>query len=155
MPCLACRSHGQLALDAATRALAGGSDASWSAAAAAAVAVACRLEAGNPYSRAYSDVLIALLDEGERGAHSADRAEAWLAAVAPLFSRLGQQLAAHSARLLPLLLGWCLAARQAVRAAALEALLQVVRLTWPRVGVHALVLWQVLRRVHEEELHCR
>jgi hypothetical protein len=34
-------------------------------------------------------------------------------------------------------------------------LLHVVRLTWPHVGVHALLLWQVLRRVHEEELQCR
>lgn len=93
----------------------------------------------------------ALLDQGELGAHSADKAEAWLAAVPPLFPRLGLQLAAHSARLMPLLLGWALAPWPAVRAAALRALLGVLRLTWPRAGAHAVLTWRVLRRVHDEE----
>lgn len=93
------------------------------------------------------------LDEGELGAHLAERAAAWLAAVPPLFPRLGLQLTAHFSRLMPLLLGWCVAPRQSVRAAALEALLEVIRLTWPRIGAHAAVLWRVLRRVYDEERH--
>jgi hypothetical protein len=92
-----------------------------------------------------------LLDEGERGAHNMDRAEAWLAAVPPLFPLVGLQLTAHFGRLMPLLLGWCLGPRWSVRCTALEALLEVVRLTWQRMGVHAATVWRVLRRVHEDE----
>lgn len=96
-----------------------------------------------------------LLDEGELGAHRPERAATWLAAAPPLFPHLGLQLASHFARLMPLLLGWCLSPRQAVRLAALQALLLAVRQTWPRVGVHAPTLWRVLLRVHEDELRYR
>lgn len=89
------------------------------------------------------------------GAHRGERAEAWLAAAPALFPRLGLQLAAHFGRLLPLLLGWCLAPQQRVRGAALAALLAAVRLAWPRVGAHAAVIWRVLARVHSEELRSR
>jgi hypothetical protein len=99
--------------------------------------------------------LPAFLDEAELNGHDADRAAAWLAAVPPLFPLLGLWLVAHFARLMPLLLSWCLAPRQAVRAAALAALLEVMRLTWPRMPAHAGVVWRVLRRVHEEELRSR
>lgn len=92
-----------------------------------------------------------LLDQGELGAHQPDRAAAWLAAVPPLFPRLGLQLAAHFARLMPLLLGWALAPWPAVREAALRALLGVLRLTWPRAGAHAALVWRVLRRAFDEE----
>lgn len=56
---------------------------------------------------------------------------------------------------MPLLLGWCQAPHRHVQLAALSALLQAVRLTWPRIPVHAAVLWRVLRRVHGEEIKRR
>lgn len=93
----------------------------------------------------------ALLDQGELAAHQPDRAAAWLAAAPPLFPRLGLQLAAHLARLMPLLLGWVLAPWPAVRGAALRALLGALQLTWPRAGAHAALTWRTLRWVHEEE----
>ncbi len=96
-----------------------------------------------------------LLGEGELGGHQPERAAAWLAAAPPLFSRLGLQLASHFSRLMPLLLGWCRAPQQHVRLAALRALLEAIRLTWPRIPVHAAVLWRVLRSVHSEETGCR
>ncbi|KAL4440441.1 hypothetical protein ABPG75_003442 [Micractinium tetrahymenae] len=145
------RPHARAALEAAKGAVAGGNDASWPAAAAAAIAVVSRLEGGNPHSSAYHEVMSALLDQGELGAHQPEKAAAWLAAAPPLFPRLGLQLASHFARLMPLLLGWALAPWPAVRAAALRALLGVLRLTWPRAGAHAALTWRVLRRVHEEE----
>ncbi|KAL4856363.1 hypothetical protein ACK3TF_003167 [Chlorella vulgaris] len=145
------RSHGKLLLRAAQHVLAGCSDSCWPAAAAAAIAAASRLQGEGQGCQACHDVMAVLLDEGERGAHNMDRAEAWLAAVPLLFPLLGLQLTAHFGRLMPLLLGWCLAPQWSVRCAALEALLEVVRLTWQRMGVHAATVWRVLRRVHGDE----
>lgn len=106
--------------------------------------------------RAATPILPAvLLGEGELGGHNPERAAAWLAAAPPLFPRLRLQLAAHFSRLMPLLLGWCTAPQQAVRLAALRVLLQVIRLTWPRMPAHAAVVWAVLRRVHAEETQRR
>lgn len=96
-----------------------------------------------------------LLGEAELGGHNPERAAAWLAAAPPLFPRLGLLLATHFSRLMPLLLGWCCAPQQHVRLAALAALLGVIQLTWPRIQVHAAVLWGVLRKVHGEETQCR
>lgn len=201
-----CRPHAALMLHAAKRALAGCSDASWQAAAAAATAVVGCLSGSGPYSQANHEVMTSeralpgqplhapehrrpahmleegsshvlaphrrmssaclpltppppatavLLDEGELGAHKAERAVAWLASALPLFPRLGLQLAAHFGRLMPLLLGWCLAPQHAVRVAALGALLQAVQLTWPRVGAHAAPVWGVLRRARADALQRR
>lgn len=145
------RPHAAPLLRATKGVLAGGADASWPAAAAAAIALAVCLEGSNPYSLVYHDVMSALLDHGELGGLHPDRAAAWLSSAAPLLPHLGLQLASHSARLMPLLLGWCLAAQPAVKSRALCTLGEVLVLTWPRAGVHAALTWQVLRRAHEEE----
>lgn len=96
-----------------------------------------------------------MLDVGELGSYKEQHAAAWLAAAPPLFPRLGLQLAAHSARLMPLLLRWAEHPAARVRRAALAALLQAVTLTWPRVGAHAAVVWHVLRRVFQQEQSSR
>lgn len=112
------------------------------------------LSHGLPLPSIITPTLPVFLDEGELSAHRPERAAAWLAAAPRLFAPLGLQLAAHFAHLLPLLLGWALAPRPAVQAAALDALLLLTQLTWPRIGVHAAQLWTVLRRVHADE-HAR
>lgn len=96
-----------------------------------------------------------LLDAGELGGHNPERAAAWLAAAPAMFPWLGLQLAAHFARLMPLLLGWCLAPAAPVQAAALDALLAALRLTWPRAAAHAPAVWAVLRRVHASAAQMR
>ncbi|PRW39156.1 ARM repeat superfamily [Chlorella sorokiniana] len=148
------KPHARLLLPAVKRGLEGASDAAFPAAAAAAIDVVARLEGPNPYARSYHDVMTILLGEGELGGHNPERAAAWLAAAPPLFPRLGLQLASHFSRLMPLLLGWCRAPQQHVRLAALAALLEAIRMTWPRIPVHTAVLWGVLRRVHSEETQC-
>ena len=77
-----------------------------------------------------------------------------------------QVLGLHTLRffstLMPLLLGWCHEPDQATCFAALEALQEVVKHTWPRMPAHASFLWSQLQQtsalhlqiqVHESQSH--
>lgn len=62
-----------------------------------------------------------------------------------------QVLGLHALRffstLMPLLLGWCQEPDQATCLAALQALREVVKHTWPRMPAHASFLWQQLQHI--------
>lgn len=77
-----------------------------------------------------------------------------------------QVLGLHSLRffssLMPVLLGWCRDPQQATCIAALEALHEVIKHTWPRMPAHASFLWSQLQhistlhpqmQVHESQGH--
>ena len=61
-----------------------------------------------------------------------------------------QVLGLHTLRffstLMPLLLGWCREPDQATCLAALEALQEVIKYTWPRMPAHASFLWSQLQQ---------
>lgn len=62
-----------------------------------------------------------------------------------------QVLGLHTLRifssLMPLLLGWCREPDQATCLAALEALHEVIKHTWPRMPAHARFLWSQLQQI--------
>lgn len=62
-----------------------------------------------------------------------------------------QVLGLHTLRffssLMPLLLGWCREPGQATCLAALEALREIIKHTWPRMPAHASFLWLQLQHV--------
>ena len=68
-----------------------------------------------------------------------------------------QVLRLHTLRffsiLMPLLLGWCREPDQATCLAALEALQEVIKYTWPRMPAHASFLWSQLQQI--SALHLR
>ena len=63
-----------------------------------------------------------------------------------------QVLGLHALRffstLMPLLLGWCHEPDQATCLAALEALQEVIKHTWPRMPAHASFLWSQLQQIN-------
>jgi hypothetical protein len=148
------RRPGVAAAAAARRAATGCDARAWPAAAAAAAALvgAASAAGARPAAPAARALLCALLDEGARHAHAAARAAAWLDAATPLFPQLGLSLVADFARLLPLLLEWCLAAAKPVRARALRAVEALVAATWPRAPAHAAIMWRALCRAYEDEV---
>ena len=55
---------------------------------------------------------------------------------------------------MPLLLGWCHAPDQATCLAALQALQEVIKHTWPRMPAHASFLWSQLQEISTEQAMC-
>lgn len=92
-----------------------------------------------------------MLAEGERWAHVPARARWWLVAMPPVLRALGLHAAAHSSRLMPLLLRWLHLPDARVAALALRALGCVIRGTWPRVPAHACVIRRHLAQLYRVE----
>ena len=78
-------------------------------------------------------------------------AAAKFAFTAPYLCMLLQMLGLHALRffstLLPLLLDWCCEPQQATCLAALQALREVIKHTWPRMPAHASFLWSRLQQI--------
>ncbi len=134
----------------------------WPAAAAAATALAIKLDNGSgvaslsstipAYNPNFISLFEVLLDEGERHAHSPPRSNIWLQNIPlALFPLFGVQLTRYFRRLMPLLLEWCVSIHKNVRLGALRAVHAVVRATWPRIPAHAAVIWTVLESVYVDE----
>jgi len=139
----------------AKRAVVGCDSRVWPAAAAFAVHIASIAEGGLAYGSPAALIFEVLLDEGIQHAHESDRSIVWLETVPceKLFiSVFGLQLTRYFSRLMPLLLEWCISTRKGVRLGALRAVQCAVRATWPRIPAHAAVLWDILERVHEDEV---
>lgn len=64
---------------------------------------------------------------------------------------LGLHILRFFSTLMPLLLGWCHEPDQATCLAALQALQEVIRHTWPRMPAHATFLWSELQQISTEQ----
>ena len=53
---------------------------------------------------------------------------------------------------MPLLLAWCYEPDEATCLAALQALQQVIKHTWPRMPAHASFLWAQLQQITEHQM---
>jgi hypothetical protein len=105
----------------------------------------------SPYAPGLYASFTTLLQEGLRHVASPAPTLTFLHTIPTLFPTLGLQLVAHFATLMPLLLELCTAYRRDVRAAALAAVTEAVRCTWPRGPAHAVTIWGVLERVYLDE----
>ena len=135
----------------------------WRAALSAATTMALKCEAypptpatssssALPYNPLFVSLFEALLEEGERHAHSPKQASLWLQSVpAALFPPFGLQLARYFRRLMPLLLEWCVSVHKEVRLGGVRALHAVLRAAWPRMTMHASLIWSVLEHVCTDE----
>ena len=65
----------------------------------------------------------------------------------PSVQAMGISIVAFFSRLIPLLIGWIGAMDPATRQSALEYLLAVVRVAWPRLRHHATLLWTYVEGV--------
>jgi hypothetical protein len=102
---------------------------------------------GNVRSPAYHQLLLELITEAERNAHKPQQRRIFMACLARLLPCVGLYVLRHMASLMPLLLEWSHAYDEASVLAAVQLLGCVVRHSWPRVGVHAALMWRHLVEV--------
>lgn len=95
----------------------------------------------------YHELLQELITEAERNAHKPQQRLIFMGCVARLVPVVELYTVRHFAQLLPLLLEWTHGYDEASVVAALQVLACVVQHAWPRMGVHAGVLWQHLELV--------
>jgi hypothetical protein len=63
---------------------------------------------------------------------------------------MGISIVAHFSRLIPLLVSWTTARDSDTRRAALDFLMAVVCVSWPRIQDHASLLWKYIERGNGE-----
>lgn len=71
----------------------------------------------------------------------------WQHVLCSVLQVLGLHVLRFFSTLMPLLLGWCQEPDQATCLAALQALREVIKHTWPRMRAHASFLWQQLQHI--------
>jgi hypothetical protein len=106
---------------------------------------------GNPRSAALDALLQQLITEAERSGDKPDMRLTFLACLAVLLPAVRLYVVKHLGRILPLLLEWLLLGSASSQAAAAEVLREVVRWSWPRMAVHAGVLWQYMAAAAQAE----
>ncbi|CAG9466565.1 unnamed protein product [Pedinophyceae sp. YPF-701] len=137
------RPHQGVVLQQALRLATGCEARVWPVCAPCCVALAAALGgADDPRSLVHGKVMATLLAEGERHSHDPYRRVPLLHSLVPMVQLTGLVTVAHFARLMPLLLGWLHALDAGTQVGAARALCAVVRVSWPRVPVHARAVWE-------------
>eukprot|EP00803_Ostreobium_quekettii_P010730 evm.model.scf_1932.3 EVM.evm.TU.scf_1932.3 scf_1932:22992-24926(+) len=116
-----------------------------------AVTLTIKLEGRDPRQPGYDIIMKALLKIAEWGSNERQKRLAFMGAIGPLVTAMGLVLVKYFARLMPLLLEWVCAHDAASRLTAIRTLHAVVKHTWPRMPAHAVLIWDVLQRVYDQE----
>jgi hypothetical protein len=101
----------------------------------------------NVRSPTYHQLLQELITEAERNAHKPQQRLIFMGCLGRLLPCIGLYVLRHTAALLPLLLEWSHAYDEASAVTAVRLLECVVQQAWPRMGVHAGMIWRHLVEV--------
>jgi hypothetical protein len=98
-------------------------------------------------SPGYHQLLQELITEAERNAHKPQQRLIFMGCLGRLLPCIGLYVLRHTAALMPLLLEWSHAYDEASAVAAVRLLGCAVQHAWPRIGVHAGMIWRHLVEV--------